>query len=115
MPWWAWLIIWGALGLAMVAVLAVAAWLLLRTLLGLLGDLGALAAKAELLDRAGEVMDEQATELAILLGTAETRRRREAVRRAALQRRDARRRARLDRGRALLRVDAASREWFPGN
>lgn len=115
MPWWAWLVIWGSLGLALIAVLVVSAWLLFRKALGVLDDLGDLAGKAELLDRAEDVMEDQATELAILLGAAETRRRRDLIRTAALERRDARRRGRLDRARSLIRTDASARDWFPSS
>lgn len=113
--WWGWLVIWGSLALALLAVLAISAWLLFRKLLGLFDDLGELAGKTELLDRAEDVMDDQAVELAIMLGGAEVRRRRDDIRLAAMLRRDERRRARLDRARALIRVDASSREWFTSN
>ncbi|CAN5171546.1 hypothetical protein BH09ACT3_BH09ACT3_01300 [soil metagenome] len=114
-PWWGWLLIWGGLALALLAVLAVSAWRLIRTLLGLFDDLGELAGKAELLDRAQDVADDQAVDLAIVLGSVELRRRRDDLRWAVRLRRAERRRARLNRARALIRVDARRREWFPSN
>jgi hypothetical protein len=112
MPWWSWIVIWGVLAVALLAMLAIMAFRLFRKGVGVLTELEALATKAELLDRAAEVVDEQRQELAILAGAAATRRRRELVREAALGRKAARHDARIARAKALIGVDASTREWF---
>ncbi len=112
MPWWSWVVIWVALALALLGMLVWMAVRLFRKAGAVLDELDALASAAELLDRAAEVATEQHTELAILVGAEEMRRRRALVRADALARRSARRAARIIRAKALTRVDASTREWF---
>ena len=115
MPWWSWVVIWVVLVLALVGMLAFMAWRLFRKGVAVLEELDGLASKTELLDRAADVAEQQRQELAILVGADELRRRRAIVRAAADARRGDRRDARLARGRALVKVDASSREWFSGH
>ncbi|MCU1423242.1 MAG: inosine 5-monophosphate dehydrogenase [Microbacteriaceae bacterium] len=112
MPWWSWVVIWVVLVLALLGMLAWMAWRLFRKGVAVLDELDALAAKTELLDRAADVAEEQRRELAILVGADELRRRREFVRAAAAERKSDRHDARIARGKALVKVDPASREWF---
>ena len=112
MPWWSWVVIWVVLVLALLGMLAFMAWRLFRKGVGVLEELDALAAKTELLDRAADVAEEQRRELAILVGAEERRRRREFVRAAAAERKSDRHDSRIARGKALVKVDPASREWF---
>ena len=112
MPWWSWVIIWVVLVLALLGMLALMAWRLFRKGIAVLDALDGLASTTELLGSAGEDAERQRQELAILIGAEELRRRREYVRAAARERRGARRDSRIARGRALVKVDAASREWF---
>ena len=112
MPWWSWVVIWVVLVLALLGMLALMAWRLFRKGVAVLDELDALAATTELLDRAAEVAEEQRSELAILVGAEELRRRREFVRAAAAERKRERHEVRIARGRALVKVDPSSREWF---
>jgi hypothetical protein len=112
MPWWSWLVIWVLLALALVGMLTLMAFRLVRKGLAVLGELDVLASKLEILDREGDELDGQQRQLAILVGAAKMRERRALVRAAALERRARRREARLVRARALTAVDASTREWF---
>jgi len=124
--WWSWLLIWLGLGLALIAMLVLIGILLFRKLMLLFAALETLSGKLEILDRvAASVSDsadehdtadgqrERVEQLAILAGEDATRQRRDRVREAAHARRDARHETRIARGRALLKVDASTHEWFP--
>jgi hypothetical protein len=113
MPWWSWVAIWGGLVVVLVVMLVLLGMMLFRKLMAVFTALGVLADRTELLQRAGEILDEQHRELALLVGLAETRRRREEVRARSRVRRDARHDARLVRARSIIAVDASSRRWFP--
>jgi hypothetical protein len=112
MPWWSWLVIWTCLVLALIVMLVVSAWRLFRKAISVFDELGTLAEKTELLDASLTELDEQQTDLAILQKFTEVRARRGRARDAATARRDARHAARVIRGRAIIRVDANSRQWF---
>jgi len=130
--WWGWLLIWLGLGLALIAMLVLIGILLFRKLMLLFAALETLSGKLEILDRVAASVSDSADEhdstdehdsadgqrqrveqLAILAGEDATRQRRDRVREAAHARRDARHETRIARGRALLKVDASTREWFP--
>ncbi|MCU1523985.1 MAG: hypothetical protein JWO18_879 [Microbacteriaceae bacterium] len=112
MPWWSWVIIWVGLGLALLVMLGLMAWWLFRKLMGVFRELETLAGKAELLEAANETLDEQHSERAILLTRSEVVARREFVRSRAAERKEARHLARLERARALTKLDASTRQWF---
>ena len=112
MPWWSGLIIWTCLVLALIVVLVVSAWRLFRKAISVFDELGTLAEKTELLDAAMTEFDEQQTELAILQKLPDVRARRGRARDAATTRREGHRSRRLERGSALIRFDANSRQWF---
>ena len=114
MPWWSWLVIWSCLVIALIVVLAVAAWRLFHKAIAVFDELGTLAAQSELLDAAESNFDEPQAEIAILQKLSDVQARRRQVRESAAARRDARRGSRLARGRALTRFDANSRQWFQG-
>jgi hypothetical protein len=115
MPWWGWLLIWAGLTLALLGVLALFAVLLFGKVRAIALELERLASLAMILDRAGDILDDQRAEIAVLANIAEVRRRRERVRFAASLRRQARRRDSIQRAKELLRVDASQRDWFPAH
>ena len=118
-PWWVWLLIWIGLVLALIAMLVLVGILLFRKLMRMFAALESLSTKLEILEGVSDLADDQRTELdqqaqlAILAGEQATRERRDRVREAAHARRDARHDARIVRGKAMLKVDASTREWFP--
>lgn len=116
MPWWAWVLIWLVLALALCAMFGVVGVVLFRKGRELLTEVEALTSILDLLGRpasnaAGEGTD-SAFVPAVLRPWREVASDRDRVREAAQQRRDSRRDARVDRGRALTRVDATKRSWF---
>lgn len=112
MPWWSWLVIWVLLVVGLLGMLAFFAFRLFRKAVQVFTDLGDLTEKVELLDAASDEPEPVRFERAILQRRAVVAARRELVRERSSDRRAARREARIDRGRALTRVDASSRRWF---
>ena len=111
MPWWSWLLIWGGLVLALVALLASFAWLLLRKFLVLVDDLGALAEKTAVLGTAATDPALPRPELAVLADFRAVRARREQRVRRAVDLRRLRHVRRLARARAITSVDPTTVEW----
>jgi len=114
--WWGWLLIWLGLGLTLIAMLVLVGLVLFRKLMAMFAALETLTAKLEILDRVSDLADEQrehVERLAILAGEDATRERRDRVRDATRARKDARHDKRIARGKALLKVDASARKWFP--
>lgn len=112
MPWWSWLIIWAFLTMAFLAMLALFAIALFRKTLAVMAALERLAMLTGILGTANDILDDQRADIAVLLGLAEVRRRRERVRSASAARRSARRGARITRAKSLIAVDASKRSWF---
>ncbi|MHB1172786.1 MAG: hypothetical protein ACYCZY_09900 [Lacisediminihabitans sp.] len=112
MPWWSWTAIWAGLVLLMVAMLVVFAVRIFRKIVAVFDEFESLSARTEILDRAGEILDDQRQELAILAKYADVRRRRARAREEATARRQSRHQTRLARARALIAVDATQRSWF---
>jgi hypothetical protein len=108
MPWWSWILIWGGLVLALLAMLALLSWWLFRKAVGVMDELGQLAEKTELL---GRMSDELAAADAPEFVPAAVRDRGEvaAEHHARVQeramRRQTRREKRITRGRMLTRAD----------
>jgi hypothetical protein len=115
MPWWSWLIIWVVLVLALLVMLGLFGWQLFRKVVAVFASLEALASTTELLESAGETLDDQHTTLALLQKRSEVVARRDRVREQAGERRRARHDARLDRARRITAVDANARHWFEDN
>jgi type II secretory pathway component PulJ len=108
MPWWSWILIWGGLVLALLAMLALMAWWLFRKAVGVMEELGQLAEKTELLSRmSDELADADAAPFvpAVLLDRAGLAAQRSAYELAREQRRRARREKRITRARLLIRAD----------
>jgi hypothetical protein len=109
MPWWAWLLIWTGLVLALVVMLGLFAWWLFRKFLTLTDDLADLAERSALLEVDDPVLVKP--EIAVLAQVRDIRER-EAARRAhrADQRRQ-RDERRMARARRITGPGAAQREW----
>jgi hypothetical protein len=112
MPWWAWLLVWAVLVLALVGMLALFAVLLFRKARAIAVELERLASLATILDQADQVLGDQRAEIAVLADSAEMRRLRERVRFDAMARRSARHNARIATAKALIAVEADKRSWF---
>jgi hypothetical protein len=112
MPWWSWLLIWGILTCALLAMLGLFAWWLFRKVMAVFAALEDLAATTELLETASETLDGQRTTLALQQKRSEVVARRDLVRERAAARRRARHDARLDRAARITSVDASTRRWF---
>ena len=109
LAWWAWLLIWTGLVLALLAVLALGAWWLFRKSMTVLDDLADLAETTEILG-----VDEAelpAPAIAVLADLRDIRAREDARRAHRSRRRNNRHRRRLARARAITSVDASKRQW----
>ena len=108
MPWWSWILIWGGLVLALLAMLALLSWWLFRKAVGVLDELGRLTEKTEMLSRmSDELEDVEAPRFvpAVLLEHAEVAASHHARVLAREDRRRARREKRITRARMLTRAD----------
>ena len=112
MAWWSWVVIWVGLALALVVMLGLMAWWLFRKLMSVFHALEALADTTQLLDAAGEAIEDQRFERAILLDKSDLLARREYVRERSAERKILRRDTRLVRARAMAKLDSSTREWF---
>jgi hypothetical protein len=109
MPWWSWLVIWGALVLAMLAMLGFFAWWLFRKFLKLNEDVSALFELTEALD----VPDPQLAPpaLALLANLKDVRSREEQRQAHRADRTWHARERRRARARAIMLVDASRVRW----
>jgi hypothetical protein len=116
MPWWSWFAIWAVLALALVAMFVLLAVWLFRKVMALFTDLETLSAKLEILDTVSAPVVESVVPLAVLQRWVDVAARRDEARSEWRDRRDSRHDARVERGRALTRVDvnkvANKRSWF---
>ena len=109
LPWWAWLVIWSLLVIALLAVLAVSAWILFRK------GIGVLDATAQLADTTA-VLEAQERALtppqrAILADLRSIRDRESARRFHRAERRRMRHERRLARARRITTLDASRQVW----
>lgn len=106
MPWWSWLVIWGALVVALLALLAWQGIRLFRKFMGAMHALGELAEKSSVLEQRAETLGEHRFRAAAFQDAARLayERRQDAARRA--DRRQAHREARVQRGRLITKADA---------
>ncbi len=108
MPWWSWILIWGGLVLALLAMLALLSWWLFRKAVGVMEELGRLADKTDALSRMSDrLSDADAPEFvpAVLQERAEVVAAHDARVRLREERRHLRRERRILRGRMLTRAD----------
>lgn len=105
MPWWSWLVIWGALVVALLALLVWQGIRLFRKFMGAMHALGELSEKTSMLERQAQTLGEQPFHAAALQSAARLsyERRQDAARRA--DRRQAHREARVQRGRLITKAD----------
>lgn len=107
--WWGWVLIWGALVVALLVMLVLSAWWLFRKFLRLLDDVADLADRSALLDVADP--ERVRPQLAVLAEVSAVRQRWDAARFAVRERRRIRRQSRLDRARRITAVDATRTSW----
>ena len=109
LPWWSWLIIWSLLVIALLAVLAVSAWILFRK------GIGVLDAAAQLADTTAVLEAEERAltppQRAILADLRAIRNREAARRFRRAERRRVRHEHRLVRARRITSVDASRQRW----
>ena len=106
MPWWAWLLIWLALGVLLLTVFAFFGWLLFRKFIGVLEAFTDLASTTVVFDGVQRT-EVEPRRYAVLEGTGAARARRAQFASARRDRRIARRQRRYDLARALVRADPA--------
>lgn len=109
MPWWAWVIIWSLLVIALLAVVAVSAWILFRKGLGVLDALAQLAGTTAVLEAEERALTPP--QRAILGDLRRIREREDARRFGRAERRRLRHERRLARARRITNVDATRVEW----
>lgn len=105
MPWWSWLIIWGVLVVALLALLVWQGIRLFRKFMAAVQALGELAEKASVLEQRVENLGERRFQAAAFQSAARLswERRQQAAGRA--DRRQAHRDARVQRGRLITKAD----------
>jgi hypothetical protein len=108
--WWGWLLIWTGLVLALLAVVGLLGWRLVKRFLALLSDFFALTEKVAILDAV--TTDGEARPVnAILRDTDEVRATSRARFARRADRKHARRQARIQRGKMLTTATIDLKEW----
>jgi hypothetical protein len=108
MPWWSWILIWGGLVLALLAMLALLSWWLFRKAVGVMEELGQLAEKTEVLSRmSDELADADAPDFvpAVVRERSQVSLEHYARVQERAVRRQMRRELRIARGKMLTRAD----------
>lgn len=108
-PWWGWLLIWSALGLALIVLLGVSAWWLSRKGIGVLDAVGELADATGVLEVDDPVLPKQ--HVAVLAAARDIRRREEARRFHRAERRRLRHEQRMTRAHRITTLDASTVRW----
>lgn len=108
-PWWAWLLIWSGLVLALLVMLAISAWWLFRKGIGVLDAVGELAEAVEVLEADDPVLPRQ--QLAVLAGARDIRRREQSRRFHRAERRRLRHDRRMARAHRITTLDASAVRW----
>lgn len=109
LPWWAWLVIWSLLVIALLAVLAVSAWILFRKGIGVLDATAQLAETTAVLEAEERALTPP--QRAILADLRSIRDRESARRFHRAERRQRRLERRLARARQITRLDASRQTW----
>ena len=108
--WWGWLLIWTGLVLALLAVVALLGWRLVKRFLALLDDFFALTEKMAILD--GVTADAEARPMNAILRDGDEVRATSGARFARrADRKHARRQARIQRGKMLTTATIDLKEW----
>ncbi|MFD1713313.1 hypothetical protein ACFSBZ_02405 [Amnibacterium flavum] len=108
MPWWSWVVIWGILVLALLAVLAASGWMLFRKAMTAAEALGQLVDQADRLDVARSELDPEHFVPAAIRPHSEVSAEYEVIAEARTARRQARHEKRLARGRELVSPEATA-------
>jgi hypothetical protein len=112
MPWWSWVLIWVALVLAMLGMLAYFGWVLFKKGMVTMEALGVLAGRLEALDAASEKLaPEKPFVPAILRDRAEVGEAHRVLAELRAERKERRRAARRTRGRLLVTADLRKRTF----
>lgn len=109
MTWWAWVLIWAGLVLALLVMLALFAWWLFRKAMRLFDDAADLADTAGVLEIDDVELPRQ--QIAVLSSMRDIRHREDARRAHRAERRRLRRERRMTRARHITMVDASTVEW----
>lgn len=112
MNWWVWLIIWAALGLALLAMLGLCAWWLFRKFVVLTGDLADLAETLVVLEPDDPELARP--QLAVLADIRDIRAHEEARQFRRSTGRRERHDRRIARARRITGVDALTQHWPAG-
>ncbi len=107
MTWWSWILIWGGLTLALIAMVALIAWWLFRKFMTLLDDLGELADRSAALDPADA--ERAPLPIAVLAEPRDIQEREAKRKHHRTESRRARHAARIDRARAITRLDPTAK------
>jgi biopolymer transport protein ExbB/TolQ len=108
-PWWAWLLIWIGLVLALLMMLAVGAWRLFRKGMDVLDAVAELAETTAVLEVDDSGLPKQ--QRAVLADLRDIHRREDARRAHRAERRRLRHERRMARARRITRVDATTVRW----
>ena len=108
--WWGWLAIWTGLVIALIAMIALFAWRLVRRFFGVLEDFFALTDKLSILDGV-EGPDGERPLNAVLEESAVVRERFAQRMRHRADRKAARRQARIQRAKMITTADINLKEW----
>lgn len=113
MQWWAWLIIWVVLVLALLGTVALLGYRLFRKLMAAYRELALLNDKVATLMATVEQLEPDVPERAIAVGYPEIARRHDARSSRRQEAKEARRQARLTRGRLLVSPESLEhlRKW----
>lgn len=109
LPWWVWVVLWVALVLALLLMLGLSAWALVRKGLGVLDAAGTLADSTLVLDAEERALTPP--QRAILADLRDIRQREAARRLRRAERRRLRRDRRLARARRIVSLDASRHPW----
>lgn len=107
--WWGWVLIWGALVLALLVVLAVGVWRLFRKGMGVLDAVAELAETTAVLELDDSPLPRQ--QRAVLADLRDIHRREDARRAHRAERRRLRHERRMARARRITRLDASRVRW----
>ncbi|GAB3606606.1 hypothetical protein GCM10027413_20150 [Conyzicola nivalis] len=109
-PWWGWLLIWSGLVIALLAVVALLGWRLVKRFFALLDDVFVVTEKLSILD--GVAAETEARPMNAILREGDEVRATTGARMARrAERKHARRQARIQRGKMLTTATIDLKEW----
>lgn len=105
MPWWSWLVIWGVLVAALLALLVWQGIRLFKKLMGAFTELGELADKTSILQQRADELTERRFEPAVFADASRLSHERDLTRTQRSEERQLKREARVQHGRLLTKAD----------